>query len=68
MLVVDGNFKAVHDRQKRPEDDVHLTEGYSFMTERERFMKHLQVALETYDRGGVREFLLFFGLATYRRR
>ena len=67
MLVVDGNFKAVHDRQKRPEDNVHLTEGYSFMTERDRFMKHLQVALETYDRGGV-WLLLCSKLTAYRRR
>lgn len=49
MFAVDGNFTAVHDRQKRPEDDVFLNEGTSFMAERDRFWEHLKVALETYE-------------------
>jgi CxC2 like cysteine cluster associated with KDZ transposases len=51
MLAVDGNFTAVHDRQKRPEEDVFLTDGTSFMTKREPYQEHLKVALETYDVG-----------------
>lgn len=49
MFAVDGNFTAVHDRQKRPEDDVFLSEGTSFMTEQGPFWEHLKVALETYE-------------------
>lgn len=47
QLAFDGNFKAVHDRQKRPEDDVFLADGTAFMTERSTYHKHLKVALET---------------------
>ena len=49
MFAVDGNFTAVHDRQKRPEDDVFLTDGTSFMTQRDPYQQHLKVALETYE-------------------
>jgi hypothetical protein len=47
QLAFDGNFSALHDRQKRPEDDVFLADGTSFMTERTAYQEHLKVALET---------------------
>lgn len=31
---------------KRPEDDVHLTDGTGFLTEESRYQKHLNVAIE----------------------
>jgi len=49
MFAVDGNFTAVHERQKRPEDDVPLSDGLSFMTERSRYLEHLKVGLETQE-------------------
>jgi len=46
-VVVDGNFKADHVKQKRPEDDVWLTSGEGVFTERTRYLRHLEVAKET---------------------
>jgi len=31
---------------KRPEDDVHLTDGTGFMTQDEQYQSHLKVAIE----------------------
>lgn len=45
-LVFDGNFSQSHLKQKRPDDDVWLTAGEGMMTERTRYEKHLQVAIE----------------------
>lgn len=49
MFAVDGNFTAVHERQKRADDDVHLSDGLSFTTLRHPYMEHLKIALETYE-------------------
>jgi hypothetical protein len=65
MFAVDGNFKAVHDRQKRPEDDVFLSDGLSFFTERETFKKHLAVALETYDVRSFNQYICYEALIQY---
>ena len=46
-FAIDGNFTASHQRQKRPEDDVPLTNGHSFMTEPVTYKEHLKVALES---------------------
>lgn len=46
-FVVDGNFKADHVRQRRPEDDVWLTSGEGMFAERTRYLEHLAVAIET---------------------
>ena len=46
-VVVDGNFKADHVRQKRPEDDVWLTAGEGIYAERTQYMQHLALAKET---------------------
>lgn len=43
-FVMDGNFKASHLRQRRPEDDVCLTRGTGMMAERETYAKHLKIA------------------------
>ena len=50
-VVVDGNFKADHVRQKRPEDDVWLTSGEGVYAERTRYLEHLAVAKETKEAG-----------------
>jgi Kyakuja-Dileera-Zisupton transposase len=44
---VDGNFTASHQRQKRPEDDVALTNGHSFTTEATNYQEHLAIAKES---------------------
>ncbi|KAH6888206.1 hypothetical protein BKA70DRAFT_1443191 [Coprinopsis sp. MPI-PUGE-AT-0042] len=46
-FVVDGNFSAVHQRQRANDEDVWLKKGYSFMTERHKYQSHLEVALES---------------------
>jgi hypothetical protein len=39
---MDGNFKAIHLRQKHPENDVFLSDGTGCMTKREPYSKYLQ--------------------------
>jgi hypothetical protein len=50
-VVVDGNFKADHVRQKRPDDDIWLTAGEGIFTERTRYFEHLAIAEETKEVG-----------------
>jgi hypothetical protein len=45
-LVKDGNFTAVHQIQKNPDDDVWLAEGEGFMVGQEHYQNHLKVAKE----------------------
>jgi hypothetical protein len=45
-FVKDGNFTAVHQVQKRPEDDVWIADGTGFIVSRERYQAHLKVAKE----------------------
>lgn len=45
-LVLDGNFKLSHLKQKRPEDDVWLGDGHGMMTEQEPYLLHLATAVE----------------------
>jgi myosin-crossreactive antigen len=58
-LAFDGNFCAIHDRQKRPEDDVFLADGTAFMTERATYREHLKVALETKEVGDDWDLFIF---------
>jgi hypothetical protein len=44
QLVVDGNMKLVHQIQKRPEDDVSLSDGELFMVKRAPYAEHLTYA------------------------
>jgi hypothetical protein len=44
VFVIDGNFTAVHLRQKNPENDVFLSDGTGYMTSREPYLKHLRAA------------------------
>lgn len=44
--MMDGNFTAVHQRQKRPEDDVDLADGHGFLVKNEPYKEHLKVAKE----------------------
>jgi hypothetical protein len=44
VFVIDGNFTAVHLRQKNPENDVFLSDGTGYMTHREPYLRHLQAA------------------------
>jgi len=46
-FVADGNFKADHLKQKTDSTDVWLTNGEGFMTNVERYQKHLEVAMES---------------------
>ena len=41
QLVADGNMKLVHQIQKRPEDDVSLSDGELFLVRRARYANHL---------------------------
>jgi len=45
-FVKDGNFTAVHQKQKRPDDDVHLADGNGHVVKDEPYKKHLKVAKE----------------------
>jgi hypothetical protein len=46
-MVTDGNFKADHVMQKRPDDDVPLTAGEGMCAEPKRYHEHLKLAQET---------------------
>jgi hypothetical protein len=46
-FVGDGNFKAVHLKQKDDQSDVWLTSGEGFMTNESRYQMHLEIAKET---------------------
>jgi hypothetical protein len=46
-FVGDGNFHAVHLKQKDNGSDVPLTNGEAFMTNEERYQIHLAKAEET---------------------
>jgi len=46
-FVADGNFKAIHLKQKNDNTDVWLTSGEGFMTNTTRYEIHLQKAMET---------------------
>ncbi|KIJ90652.1 hypothetical protein K443DRAFT_126450 [Laccaria amethystina LaAM-08-1] len=48
-FVADGNFTAAHQKQARPEDDVWLKDGDSFMTRRGPYLSHLWDAIEVND-------------------
>ena len=48
-FVADGNFTAAHQKQARPEDDVWLKDGDSFMTRRGPYLSHLRDAIEDND-------------------
>lgn len=41
IIVVDGNFKAELLKPRKPEVDVALTAGEGYVTEKERYAKHL---------------------------
>ena len=45
-FVADGNFKANHLKQKNDGADVWLTSGEAFMTNVDRYNKHLDQAKE----------------------
>jgi hypothetical protein len=41
QMVVDGNMKLVHQIQKRPEDDVSLSDGEQYIVKRAPYAEHL---------------------------
>jgi hypothetical protein len=41
IIVADGNFKAELLRPKKPEADIALTAGEGYVTEKEKYAKHL---------------------------
>jgi hypothetical protein len=41
---MDGNFTAVHQKQRRPEDDTWLVDGEGFMVSRHPYVEHLKTA------------------------
>ncbi|CAA7269613.1 unnamed protein product [Cyclocybe aegerita] len=49
-LVVDGNFTADHLRQKRPADNVWLSEGQGMTTSWKPYHDHLKIARETKEK------------------
>jgi len=50
-FVADGNFTADHIKQKRPQDDVWLSDGEGMMTAREPYATHIRLATETKEVG-----------------
>jgi len=68
-FVVDGNFKADHVRQRRPEDDVWLTSGEGMTAEPTRYKAHLKLAKETKEARSVNLTPLSISLKLeYRKR
>ena len=47
--MADGNFTAAHQKQPRPEDDVWLKDGESYMTQRRPYLNHIKEAIEDHD-------------------
>lgn len=45
-ICLDGNFSADQTRMKRPQDDVHLTNGDGFMVTESLYQEHLKAAVE----------------------
>jgi hypothetical protein len=45
-FAVDGNFSAVHQRQRADADDVWLKAGESFFVEKSAYQNHLRIATE----------------------
>lgn len=43
---MDGNFSAEHLKMRRPEDDIILSNGDTFMVGNDTYKKHLAVAIE----------------------
>jgi len=66
-VVVDGNFKADHVHQKRPEDDVWLTAGEGIYAERTRYLQHLALAKETKEASPYVQCALATLIAAVRR-
>lgn len=44
---MDGNFKAEHMHDKRPDDQVFLMDGKGYMVSRERYHEYLKAAKDT---------------------
>ena len=42
IIVVEGNFKADHLHPKNPQNDISLTDGEAYVTNEERYSKHLK--------------------------
>jgi hypothetical protein len=43
---MDGNFEASHQKMKRGEDDVALTDGHGYMVPTKEYQNHLETATE----------------------
>ena len=46
MIATDGNFYTDHIRMRRPDQDVVLMNGNTYMAEAEKYMEDLSVAKE----------------------
>ena len=66
-VVVDGNFKTDHVRQKWPEDDVWLTSGEGIYAERTQYLEHLALAKETKEVSPYAHYSLETLIAVVRR-
>lgn len=47
QIIVDGNMKLVHLWNRRPDDDVSLSDGELFMVKCEPYAEHLVSASDT---------------------
>jgi hypothetical protein len=45
-LVLDGNFKLAHVKQRRPDDDIWLADGQAMVAEQSRYNLHIVSAVE----------------------
>lgn len=45
-VTADGNFQAIHQKMRTPEDDVGLTNGEGYVAEENDYATHLKVATE----------------------
>ena len=66
-FVADGNFKAVHLKQKDDDSDVWLTSGEGFMTNETRYQIHLEKAQESKSVGTITTYYPCFIANIYSR-
>ncbi len=49
--MVDGDFKLVNLKTKRPDDDVWLRDGGGFVVKNDEYQNHIQISVEPKQAG-----------------
>ena len=59
-ICLDGNFSADQKKMKKPEDDVHLTDGDGFLVNESLYQEHLKAAVEIKQVSWKRPGVIFY--------